>query len=160
MANKCFQAGKDYAAIEQLAPKYFNRLKEQRHNVSNSTSFMLMNTSPEVGRFLKDNVKDAVVQKNNRIKSSFPHWWFIAPPYGTWAGNIGPDCEGCGLPREVFGMVFPVERWVADATPDTLAGFMTSGPDGLGDCFWLEGLVWTIEAYGTTTWTDVRQASK
>ena len=28
------------------------------------------------------------------------------------AGNIGPDCEANGLPREIFGMVYPVERWV------------------------------------------------
>jgi hypothetical protein len=86
------------------------------------------------------------------------HWWFIAPAYESWAGNLGPDCEGIGLPREVFGMVFPIERWVAETNTDTLATYMSSGPDGLGDCYWLEPLVWTIEAYGQTAWRDVRKS--
>lgn len=156
-AAKCFAAGLVYAAIEKTSLKYFNRLKEQRHNVLRSTNFMLLNMAPEVGRYLGDNLKQEVLQKNDAIKRSYPHWWFIAPPYASWAGNIGPDCEGNGLPREVFGMVFPVERWVAQAPADTLAGYMTSGPDGLGDCYWLEPLVWTIEAHGQTRWTDVRR---
>ena len=160
LANKSFDAGKDYAAMEKLSFKYFNRLKEQRHNVLGSTQFMLLSMSPEVGRYLKDNVKDAVVKKNSSMEKGYPHWWIISPPYGTWAGNIGPDCEGNGLPREIFGMIFPVERWVADADANKLAGYMASGPDGLGDSYWLEPLVWTIEAYGTTTWTDVRPAAK
>ena len=29
---------------------------------------------------------------------------------------------------------------------------MTSGADGIGDCFWLEGLVQTIEGYGEVKW--------
>jgi hypothetical protein len=83
----------------------------------------------------------------------------IAPPhFGTWAGNIGHDCEGIGLPREIFGMIYPVERWVADAPADQLASYMISGPDGLGDSYWLEPLVWTIEAHGATQWVDVRTA--
>jgi hypothetical protein len=156
-AEKRFAAGRDYAAIEKMSLKYFNRLKEQHHNFLRSTNFMLLNLSPEVGRYLKDNLADTVLQKNQAIERAYPHWWFIAPPYGSWAGNIGPDCEGNGLPREIFGMVYPVERWVAGASAETLSGYMASGPDGLGDCYWLEPLVWTIEAHGQTTWVDVRQ---
>ena len=156
-ADKCFATGKDYAAMEKTSLKYFNRLKERQHNVLRSTNFMLLDMSPEVGRYLKDNAGDMVMQKNDAIKRSYPHWWFIAPPYGSWAGNIGPDCEGIGLPREIFGMVFPVERWVADTKAETLASYLASGPDCLGDCYWLEPLVWTIEAHGQTRWTDVRK---
>ena len=153
---KCFAAGRDYAAIERLSLKYFNRLKEKRHNVLGSTHFMLLNMPPEVGRFLADHVKEPILAKHAAIQRAYPHWWLIAPPYSSWAGNIGPDCEGVGLPREIFGMVYPVERWVAAASPDTLTTFMSSGPDGLGDCHWLEPLVWTIESHGQTRWTDVR----
>jgi hypothetical protein len=156
-AEKQFAAGLDYAAVERTSLKYFVRLKEQRHNVLRSTNFMLLNLTPEVGRYIKDQLSEPVLQKNAAIKSSFPHWWLIAPPYGSWAGNIGPDCEAKGLPREVFGMVFPVERWVAESDAATLTGFMASGPDGLGDCYWLEPLVWTIEAHAPTRWIDVRK---
>lgn len=155
-ALKCFADGLDYAAIEKRSLKYFNRLKEQHHNVLRSTNFMLMNLTPEVGRYLRENLKDVVMAKNEAIKKSYPHWWFIAPPYASWAGNIGPDCEANGLPREIFGMIYPVERWVNEAKGQTLAGYMTSAPDGVGDCFWLEGLVGTIEAYGEVKWDSVK----
>jgi hypothetical protein len=158
--QKCFNAGLDCGEMEQKSLKYYNRLKEKRHNFLRSTHFMLLNMSPETGRFLKEHVKDTVLNKNQAIKSAYPHWWLIAPPYASWAGNIGPDCEAIGLPREIFGMVFPVERWVAETPADALDGFMISGPDGLGDCYWLEPLVWTIEAYGRISWTDVRGAGR
>jgi hypothetical protein len=156
-AERYFASGLDYTAIEKQSLKYFVRLKESRHNVLVSTNFMLLNLTPEVGRYLKDHLQEPVLQKNTAIKNSYPHWWFIAPPYVSWAGNIGPDCEAKGLPREIFGMVFPVEHWVAERDASTLTGYMSSGPDGLGDCYWLEPLVWTIEAHGRTKWTDVRQ---
>ena len=54
-------------------------------------------------------------------------------------------------------MIYPVERWVSDANATTLASYMIAGPDGLGDCYWLEPLAWTIEAHGTTRWVDVRK---
>jgi len=152
---QCFKAGLDPAAMEKTSLKYFNRLTQTRGNPIRSTNFMLLNMSPEVGRYIKDHAAEPILAKNEASKRSYPHWWFIAPPYGTWAGNIGPDCEGNGLPREIFGMIYPVERWVAGTDANTLASYMTSGPDGLGDCYWLEPLVWTIEAYGTTTWVDV-----
>jgi len=158
-AEKYFAAGLDYAAAEQLSLKYFVRLKEQRHNVLRSTNFMLLNMTPEVGRFLHDHLREPVLAKNAAIKSSYPHWWLIAPAYSSWAGNIGPDCEAKGLPREVFGMVFPIERWVADAEPQALASYMASGPDGIGDCYWLEPLVWTIESHVPTRWMDMRSAT-
>jgi hypothetical protein len=154
-ASKCFAHGLDYAATEKTSLKYFNRLKEQHHNVIGSTNFMLMNLTPEVGRYLRENLKEVVIAKNEAIKKSFPHWWFIAPPYASWAGNIGPDCEANGLPREIFGMIYPAERWVNESAAQTLAGYMTSGADGIGDCFWLEGLAQTIDVYGQTRWEKI-----
>jgi hypothetical protein len=157
-AAKSFEAGKDYAAVEKSSVKHFNRLKETRHNFLRSTSFMTMNLCPEVGRFLADHARDAALAKNAAITKAFPHWWLIGAPYGSWAGNIGPDCEAQGLPREIFGMVFPVECWVAQSGPDALSAYMKSGPDGLGDCYWLEPLVWTIESHADRRWRDVREA--
>ena len=67
-AAKYFADGLDYAATEKTSLKYFNRLKEQHHNVLRSTNFMLMNLTPEVGRYLRDHLKEAVVTKNEAIK--------------------------------------------------------------------------------------------
>ncbi len=156
-ANNAFSAALDYSATEKASFKYFNRLKETHHNVLRSTNFMLLNLCPEAGRFLGDRARDDVGKKNDAIKKAYPHWWLIAPPYNSWAGNIGPDCEAIGLPREIFGMVFPAERWVLGTSAEQLAGYMASGPDGLGDCYWLDSLTWTIEAFGKTEWVEIRR---
>ena len=161
MLAKHFDAGKNYADIDKLTVKYFNRLKEKRHDYPANTSFMTMNVSPEVGRYLKDFVKEPVAARNSHLKSMYTHWWIIHPPYfGTWAGNLGSDCEGIGMPRELFAMIFPIDRWVADVDARTLASYMVSGPDGVGDSYWLEPLVWTVEAFGQTKWVDVRTPAK
>jgi hypothetical protein len=156
-ARKSFTAALDYAATEKASLKYFNRLKESRHNFLASTNFTMLNLCPEAGRFLADHLKEPVLAKNDAIRARYPLWWLIAPPYESWAGNIGPDCEAMGLPREIFGMVYPIERWVAQTPPQTLAGYMASGADGIGDCYWLDSLVWTIESFGgQTRWIDAR----
>jgi hypothetical protein len=149
-------AALNYEAIEEASFKHFVRLKERRHNFRASTNFMLLNVTPEISRFLRDHASEPVLKKNSAIIAAYRDWWLIAPSYSSWAGNIGPDCEAIGLPREVFGMVYPVARWVSEASVDALSDYMRSGPDGLGDCYWLESLVWTIEAHGKTAWVDVR----
>jgi regulation of enolase protein 1 (concanavalin A-like superfamily) len=71
----------------------------------------------------------------------------------SWTGD-----EGSGLLPEVFGMIAPVERWVVQAGASTLRSQVRSAPTGLGDCYWLEGLVQAIEAHGSLSWVDVRSA--
>ena len=55
------------------------------------------------------------------------------------------------MPADCFGMVYPIERWVKDTPPEKLALHMRSIPTGIGDSYWTEGLVQTIEAFGTVT---------
>jgi len=61
---------------------------------------------------------------------------------------------------DMMGMIFPIERWVADADAATLAGYLASAPSCRGDCVWMECLVQAIEAYGQTRWQDVRRRAK
>ena len=82
------------------------------------------------------------------MEEAYPLWWLHQAPYFTrWTGD-----EGIGLPSEVFGLVFPVERWVKQTRAETLAGYMRSVPTGVGDCYWIESLVQTIEAFGVVEW--------
>jgi len=56
-----------------------------------------------------------------------------------------------------MAMIVPIQRWVANATPQTLAGYMRSTPLGVGDCYWIEALIDAIESTGKTEWIPARE---
>ena len=152
-ATTAFNDGKTFSTIETRCQNtYYAYFYESRKAGLIYRGTMFLNLSPEVGRYLKDYVSSTVLSRTDQGKSMFPKWWLIQAPYFCrWTGD-----EGIGIPSEMAGMIFPVERWVRQASADTLAGWMVSAPDGKGDCYWMENLVQAIEAYGTLTWTDVR----
>jgi len=148
-----FDEGRDSNAIEQrqrkthYAPFYGNR------NISAfpGMPFMFLDASPEVMRFVADHVKDQALDRIDRMKRRYPLWWVHQAPYGTrWTGD-----ESKGTPPDLFGMVFNVERWVRGATAEELALWLRSAPLGIGDSYWIEGLVQTIEAFGTIQWKEL-----
>lgn len=115
---------------------------------------MFFSISPEIGRYLAENVKEQTLLRRNYGKSRFPLRWMIDAPYfqRDYTGD-----EGVGLVQpEMMGMLFPIEKWVAGTDPTTLAGYVASAPSCRGDCVWIEALVQTIEAFGSTRWIDVR----
>ncbi len=85
----------------------------------------------------------------------------VKPPYRArwiWFGSDsilrnrdskpgGPDWKHDLKSEE--GKNYPLERWVKDTPPDKLASYLRSVPTGIGDAYWIEGLVQTIEAFGT-----------
>jgi len=117
---------------------------------------MFLSLSPEIGRYLAENVRDETLKRHAEGKARFPLWWLLDAPYfqRDYTGD-----EGVGLVQpEMMGTLFPIERWVVGAEASTLAGYLASAPSCRGDCVWIESLVQTIEAYGQTRWTDVRGA--
>ena len=111
--------------------------------------------SPEIGRYLAENVREQTLKRHVGGTSRFPLWWMLDAPYfqRDYTGD-----EGVGLVQpEMMGMIFPVERWVVGATPATLSHYLASAPSCRGDCVWIECLVQAIEAPGTTRWVDARQ---
>jgi hypothetical protein len=113
--------------------------------------WMFMDACPEICRFIHDNLKDQAISRIDLIKGIYPLWWLHQAPYFTrWTGD-----EGIGVTPELFGMVYPIERWVKQTPGEQLALYMRSMPTGIGDCYWLEGLVQTIEAFGTVRWVPV-----
>jgi hypothetical protein len=126
-----------------------------KQNGSIYRGMMFMGISPEIGRYLAENVRDETLKRHTYGKSQFPLWWMVDAPYfqRDYTGD-----EGVGLVQpEMMGMLFPIEYWVVGASPSTLAGYMASAPSCRGDCSWIEALVQTIESYGRLSWTDVRE---
>jgi hypothetical protein len=116
--------------------------------------FIFLNLSPEIGRYLKDHVESQTLARHQHGQTIFPFWWLLdAPHFSRWTGD-----ETVGIPPEMFGMVIPIEKWVKETGGEELSQYFISSPKGIGDCFWLEGLVLAIEAYGEAVWQDVRQA--
>jgi len=126
-----------------------------KQNGSIYRGMMFLNISPEIGRYLAENVREETLKRHTYGKSQFPLWWMVDAPYfqRDYTGD-----EGVGLVQpEMMGMLFPVENWVAGANPSVLSGYLASAPSCRGDCSWIEALVQTIESHGRVTWTDVRE---
>ena len=125
-----------------------------KQNGSIYRGMMFLSVSPEIGRYLAENVRQETLKRHAFGKSRFPLWWMVDAPYfqRDYTGD-----EGVGLVQpEMMGMIYPIERWVVGADAPTLASYMASAPSCRGDCVWIESLVQTMEAFGKTRWTDVR----
>lgn len=146
-------AGLNFSTIEgRVSSKYWPEMYDARRAEGVYQGWMFLNLSPEIGRYLNDNVRTATLARNTSGKSQFRLWWLrLAPYFNRWTGD-----EGVGIPTEMMGMVMPIERWVVQASAATLGDYMRSGPTAIGDLYWLESLVLAIEATGSTAWTDVR----
>src|SRR5580765_4361367 len=114
---------------------------------------MFLDLSPEIGRYLADCVKDAVIKRHNLALKRFPLFWLREAPYSSrWTGD-----EGIGVPTELMGMIVPVERWVLGVPAGTLGRYTCSTPNCIGDCYWLETLIHAIESSGRTEWITVEE---
>jgi hypothetical protein len=145
--------GLNFATVEsRVSSKYWPEMYDARRATGVYQGWMFLNLSPEIGRYLNDQVKAATVARNDAGKGMFPLWWLRQAGYfARWTGD-----ESVGIPSEMMGMVMPIERWVGQASAATLKDYVRSGPTSVGDCYWLESVVQAIEATGTLVWTDVR----
>ncbi|HEY2952490.1 MAG TPA: hypothetical protein VGK40_07910 [Verrucomicrobiae bacterium] len=151
-AVAAFQRGTNFAAIEAGTQKYWKERYEPRQRGGVYQGWMFLDLCPEVGRYLSEQVKDAALERHSGGLKKYPLFWLREVPYHSrWTGD-----EGLGLPTEIMGMIVPMERWVAGASPETLARYTRSSPICLGDCYWLEALIHAIEAGGRTEWVEVR----
>lgn len=150
-AVSAFVTGTNFAAVEVATRKYWPERSEPRQRNLVYQGWMFLDLCPEVGRYLADQVKDEVLKRHNEGLKKYPLFWLREAAYWSrWTGD-----EGLGIPTELMGMLVPVERWVAGVPPQVLARYTRSAPVCVGDCYWLETLVYAIEATGKTEWDAV-----
>jgi hypothetical protein len=150
-AANVFQAGTNFAAIENVTRQYWKERYEAREKDLVYQGWMFLDLCPEVGRYLADRVKAQVLARHDHGLEQYPLFWLREVPYWSrWTGD-----EGLGIPTELMGMIVPLERWVANAPPATLGRYTRSAPICLGDCYWLEALIQAIEATGETKWEEL-----
>jgi len=157
LAEKALSAdleeGKDLTRIaERLKRTRFAYFHDpRRRGFFPGDCWMFLDACPEILRYLNDTQKEEVLRRTAALKARYPLWWLHQAPYFTrWTGD-----ESVGITPEAMGMVFPVERWIAQKDPKQLAMYLRSTPVGVGDCYWIEALVQTIEAFGHLTWERV-----
>jgi hypothetical protein len=152
--------GLDFAAVEKSAwdqtPPWnspYREMYDPRAEATGYRGWVFLNLMPEIGRYLRDTGFATVAERHAAGKASFPLWWMGRAAYFTrsWTGD-----EGSGVLPEMIGMMAPVERWVLGTDGPTMRSYLKGAPNGIGDCYWLEALVFAIEASGTGAWVDVR----
>ncbi len=80
----------------------------------------------------------------------WPLWWMAQAPIGD-GGYFG---EGCAAGSEQRMMLFNYYAWVRNEPSATLRYYLDV-PDALiGDLYYIQNLVTTIESYGQTCWED------
>jgi hypothetical protein len=151
-AAAALQTGTNFAAVETAAAKYWKERYEPRQQNRVYQGWLFLDLCPEVGRYLADCLREDVLRRHSDGLRRYPLFWLREVPYGSrWTGD-----EGLGIPTELMGMLAPVERWVAGGSPEILARWTRSAPICVGDCYWLEALVYAIEATGKTEWVDLK----
>jgi hypothetical protein len=145
--------GKDIARIvkrlERTRFAYF--YDPRRRPFFPGDCWLFLDACPEILRYLLDTQKQEVLRRTRLVEAKYPLWWLHQAPYFTrWTGD-----ESVGVTPELIGMIFPIQRWIVQTKPAQLAQWMRSTPVGIGDCYWLEALVHTIEAFGPIEWKKV-----
>ncbi len=122
--------------------------------------FVFLDISPEIGRFMYDNqaLRESILGISNPSEYSltrgeyvFPLWYMVQSPMGSFYFD-----EGTGNPPDTRAMIFPIHAWIKKDSPSQLRRYLDV-PDALiGDFYYIQNLVRTIEAHGQENWCDVR----
>jgi hypothetical protein len=150
-AAAAFQSGTNFSVVEAATQKFWKERYEPRQLGRNYQGWMFLDLCPEAGRYLSEHVGEASLARHAEGLRKYPLFWLREAPYDSrWTGD-----EGLGIPTELMGMIVPMERWVAGASAHKLARYTRSAPICIGDCYWLEAMVHSIEAAGKTEWISV-----
>ena len=144
----------DQAAAQGLsgwnAP--YGRAYDERQDNWVYRGYIFLHISPEMVRYLRDEVYEAAMERHSYGLSRFPLWWMRQAQYFCrWTGD-----EGVGIPSEMMGMIMPLERWLVNRPAETMRDYLLSAPLGIGDAYWLEGLVYALESDAEDVWVDTR----
>lgn len=125
--------------------------------------FHLLDITPEIGRYFRDNptLVTSIIgsSRSNQYSLSkaeyfWPLWYMAQAPH--WTRYYG---EGSGTPPDAKAMIFPIKNWVQKEPASKLRTYLDV-PDALvGDFYYMQNVVRTIEASGTECWEDVRTSA-
>jgi hypothetical protein len=122
--------------------------------------FHLIDVTPEVGRYMYDTPSlKALVLGNSetdiyslkRAEYYYPLWYMAQSP--MWSLYWG---EGHSIQPEAKSMVFPIKAWVQKEPASQLRKYLDVPQALIGDDYYIQNLVRTIEASGTECWENIQ----
>lgn len=158
-----FTNGKNFSQVALYAENKYIYGSGESWNYTKAGSYMgfqFLDISPEIGRYMVDNasLKDAVLgttpQNGYDIKSGerkYPLWYMSQAPFDTIYFG-----EGSGTAPDLKAMIFPIHAWVLKDSKDQLRKYLDVPDAPIGDYYYMQNLVRTIEAHGSECWKDVR----
>ncbi len=123
-----------------------------------SQPWIYLNISPEILRFISDNsvLKTDYLNRLQTFESTYSPWWLSQLPIFTrWTGD-----EGIGATPEMMNLFFNRERYMLKKPAATLSEYLKSIPLGIGDIFWIEALIGSIESNGQDCWENLNTTSQ
>lgn len=166
-ANTGFNNGKNFAQYSQNATTayQFNCGEAWSYCIGGTyQGFQFIDITPEIGRqFREDPVLTAAILGNSTSDSYslkkaeyiYPLWYMAQAP----SGNVYFG-EGSGLPPDAKAMIFPIKVWVQQIPANELRRYLDISDALLGDYYYIQNLIRTIEAHGTECWEDARTSQK
>lgn len=156
-ANLTTQLASSFATVEsRVSGSYWSmQYISTAKQAGQYLGWMFLDVSPEIARWLAT-VSSAVTRHTTAGIARYPWWWMRQAPYMTKMTGQQADTEATGMTPELIGMIAPLERYMMGRNAATMESYTRSGPLVIGDLYWIELLVYAIEASGTTTWVDVR----
>ena len=119
----------------------------------NFAGFHLLSLVPEVARYVRDrnDVRESVT---GHVARGTDHWpmWFLSQASG-FSRYYG---ESHALSPLYSAMIFPVKALIEQQPPECLQRYVDAEDAPIGDLFFLERLLLTLEAHGHESWVDVR----
>jgi hypothetical protein len=119
----------------------------------NFAGYHLLSLVPEVARYVRDHeeLRDSI---SEHIARGADHWpmWFLSQASG-FSRYYG---ESHALSPLHSAMIFPAKALIEQPPAQSLWKYVDAEDAPIGDLFFLERLLLTLEAHGQETWHDVR----
>jgi hypothetical protein len=153
-ADRAFQNGLLFSTAETAAKSYYRNQYTYFPERRRYHGWVFLNLVPEVARYINDNepLKNEVLLRHQLGISTFSKWYVPR----AWYENGISGHESSGIPSEIIGMMFPVERWIVKTPSTQLIEWRNALPASIGDSYVIEASILAIESTGTTIWVDSR----
>jgi len=160
-AAQALLAARDVKAMAENAAKLYNASQHVRRGQGypNTLYKGFWDLTPELGRYLAQNVGDKAEDIRTDLEWRIPMWYASrAPVPNEWWPNIPARAEDTFCPPRISGAIFLMRAYIAGNDAATLEGFLDI-PYCPGDLDYIQQCVALLRAYHGPKWIDLRRSA-
>lgn len=139
--TRAMQAGLDYEAVVKHSREANGAMG------GHGTAQTLQYLGPEVARYLADTNREAVVKHLESLRRTYPFWFLAMPPHPS--GQFG---ESVGMGPDIRNGMMTASALIEGLSATELRRRLDLPWTPRGDLYYMQHLVWTIEAHGRRCW--------